>query len=115
MQEKNAIPKFVSIVAIVLGCIDLIRGFLHTMLLEFAALNIAGLDLSASSASDMLQLMGVFGVSNTITGVILILLGRKARPLALTMLGLIPASYVVGTIGMRINMASYGRSEASCG
>ena len=29
MQEQTHIPRFVSTVAIVLGCVDLIRGFMH--------------------------------------------------------------------------------------
>ncbi len=55
MKENTTIPRFVSVVAIVLGCLDLIRGFMHTILLEYAALNIAGLDLSTSLAGDLLQ------------------------------------------------------------
>ncbi|GAG60641.1 unnamed protein product [marine sediment metagenome] len=44
MQNENHIPRFVSVVAIALGCIDLMRGFMHTVLLDFAATNIAGFD-----------------------------------------------------------------------
>ena len=50
MQKEKNIPKFVSIVAIALGSLDLIRGFMHTILLEYATTNIAGLDLSTSVA-----------------------------------------------------------------
>ena len=39
---KKQVPKFVWIVLIILGCVDLIRGFMHTVVLEYAALNIAG-------------------------------------------------------------------------
>ncbi len=34
MKENAAIPKFVSVVAITLGCLDLIRSFMHTILLN---------------------------------------------------------------------------------
>lgn len=115
MQEYKSIPKFVSIVAIILGCIDLIRGFMHTILLEYAATHIAGLDLSSSVAIDLLRLMGSFGISNTITGILLILLGWKARPLALAMLGIIPAAYLVGMVGIKVNSAAYAATEGNWG
>jgi hypothetical protein len=115
MKGNTSIPKFVSIVAIVLGCLDLIRGFIHTFLLEFAATNIAGLDLSTSQAGDLLQLMDAFGISNYLTGVMLILIGWKARPLAFAMLGIIPVAYIVGIVGMRINAADYTSSQAAWG
>jgi hypothetical protein len=115
MIEKTYIPKFISIVAIVLGCIDLVRGFMHTILLDFAATNIAGFDLSTSQAGDLLQTMGAFGISNYITGIMLILLGWKARPLALIMLGVIPVAYVIGMVGIKINSASYTPTGAAWG
>ncbi|MFC1996017.1 hypothetical protein ACFLXI_00230 [Chloroflexota bacterium] len=104
MKETTNIPKFVSVVAIALGCLDLLRGFMHTILLEYAAKNIAGFDLSTSLAGDKLQMMGAFGISNYITGVMLILLGWKARQLALAMLGVIPTAYLIGTVGIKINV-----------
>jgi len=115
MNNENTIPKFVSVVSISLGCLDLVRGFMHTILLEYAAKNIAGLDLSSSVASDLLRLLGAFGISNYVTGVMLILLGWKARQLALTMLGVIPVAYLIGTIGIRFNSASYAASQAKWG
>jgi len=115
MKENTSIPKFVSIVAILLGCVDLLRGFIHTILLEFAATNIAGLDLSTSLAGDLLQLLGVFGISNYLTGIMLILLGWKARPLALAMLGVIPAAYIVGIVSIRIHSSPYATSQAAWG
>jgi len=115
MNEESTIPRFVSVVAIVLGCFDLVRGFLHTVLLDFAATNIAGLDLSTQQAGDLLQLMGGFGISNYLTGIMLILMGWKARPLALAMLGIIPVAYIVGMVGITINSAAYAPSEAAWG
>ena len=115
MKENTNIPKFVSIIAIALGCLDLIRGFMHTILLDYAATNIAKLDLSTTLATDLLQLMGSFGISNYITGGMLIFLGWKARSLALTMLGVIPVAYIIGVVGIKINLAPYASSQAAWG
>ena len=115
MQSEYNIPKFVSIVAIVLGCLDLIRGFMHTILLDFAATNITGFDLTSSLAGDLLQMMGAFGISNYLTGIMLILLGWKARPLALIMLGFIPIAYAIGVAGTKVNSAPYAPSQAAWG
>jgi hypothetical protein len=115
MQNKSYIPKFVSIVAIALGCLDLIRGFMHTIMLDYAATNIAGLDLSTSLAGDLLQQMGAFGISNFLTGIMLILIGWKARPLALIMLGVIPAVYAIGYYAIKINSTPYAPSQAAWG
>ena len=115
MKEESHIPKFVSVVAIALGCLDLVRGFMHTILLEHAALNIAGLDLSTPAAVDLLRLLGTFGISNYITGMMLILLGWKARSLALATLAAIPVAYGIGIIGIRANVASYVSSQANWG
>ena len=115
MQNDYFIPKFVSIVTIALGCIDLLRGFTHTVLLDYAATNIAGFNLSTSLAGDLLQQMGAFGISNYLTGVMLILIGWKARPLALIMLGVIPVAYAIGFAGFKINSAVYAPSQAAWG
>jgi hypothetical protein len=115
MKDESHIPKFVSTAVIVLGCLDILRGFMHTILLDFAATNIAGFDLSTSLAGDLLQQMGAFGISNYLTGIMLILIGWKARPLALIMLGVIPAAYVIGVIGIKVNSAPYAPSQAAWG
>jgi hypothetical protein len=94
---------------------DLFCGVMHTLLLEYAASNIAGLDLSTSQAGDLLRLMGSFGISNYITGLMLILVGWKARPLALTMLGIIPAAYVIDGVGIRVNSTPYAATQAAWG
>ncbi|MGB5844061.1 MAG: hypothetical protein WBG94_06435, partial [Anaerolineales bacterium] len=107
MQNESHIPRFVSIAAIALGCLDILRGFMHTILLDFAATNIAGFDLSTSLAGDLLQQMGAFGISNYLTGIMLILIGWKARPLALIMLGFIPVAYAIGIAGIKVNSAPY--------
>lgn len=115
MKNSKSIPEIVSVVAILLGSLDLLRGLMHTLLLEFAASNIAGLDLSTSQAADLLQLMGSFGISNYITGITLILLGWKARNLALILLGVIPAAYLVGGVATRLYSAAYSSTQANWG
>ena len=89
-------PKFAWILMIGLGCVDLIRGFIHTFLLEFAALNIFVIDLSGGVDNQMF-LLGIFGISNYLTGIMFILIGLKARPLVPIMLPVIPIVYLGGT------------------
>jgi len=84
-------------------------------MLDYAASNIAGLDLSTQQAGDLLQQMGAFGISNYLTGIMLILIGWKARPLALVMLGVIPAVYPIGHTAIKINSAPYAPTQAAWG
>ena len=79
----------------ILGCLDLVRGFIHTVLLEYAALNIMGLDL-AVARDDQLLLMGSFGISNYITGMMLILIAMKARNIVPYVFLVVPVSYLWG-------------------
>ena len=96
INEINC-PKFAWILMVGLGCIDLIRGFIHTFLLEFAALNIFEIDLSGGVDNQMF-LLGIFGISNYLTGIMFILIGLKARPLVPIMLPAIPIVYLGGTV-----------------
>ena len=115
MDNSSKIPKLVSIIAILLGCLDLVRGLMHTILLEYAASNIAGLDLTTSQAADLLRLMGSFGISNYISGIALILVGWKARDLAWIMLGGIPAAYLIGGLATRFYSAGLTETQAAWG
>ncbi|MFX0059551.1 MAG: hypothetical protein ACFE85_16820 [Candidatus Hodarchaeota archaeon] len=90
-------PKFAWILMIGLGCFDLIRGFMHTVLLEFAALNIFVINLSGGVDNQML-LLGVFGISNYLTGILFILIGLTARHLVPIMLPVIPIAYFGGSV-----------------
>ena len=83
MKPQRDVPRFVIIITVLLGCYDLLRGFMHTILLHYSALHIAGLDLSTATASDQLRLLGAFGISNYETGIALIMMGLFARKLAL--------------------------------
>ena len=108
-------PKFISIMAVFLGGIDLVRGFMHTVVLPYSATHIACLDLSGPTAPDLLRLLGLFGISNYITGATLILTGLYARPLALVLLGLIPAFYGLGLLSIHAAMNPYPPSTAQWG
>jgi hypothetical protein len=89
-------PKFAWIIMIGLGGIDLLRGFIHTVLLEYATVNIFGLDFSGGVNNQMF-LLGIFGISNYLTGILFILIGLKARALVPIILPVILATYFVGT------------------
>ena len=115
MNNKTNLPKVISIIAIALGGLDLIRGFMHTFLIRFAATNIAGLDLSTAQAGDLLVLMGSFGISNYISGLALIVMGWKSRELAWIMMGVIPAAYLVGGLAIRFYSADIAISQSAWG
>ena len=112
---NRPIPKFISIMAVFLGVIDLLRGFMHTVVLPYSATHIASLDLSGPTAPDLLRLLGLFGISNYITGATLILTGLYARPVALVLLGLIPAFYGLGLLSIHAAMNPYPPSTAQWG
>jgi uncharacterized membrane protein YphA (DoxX/SURF4 family) len=101
--------------AVFLGGIDLLRGFMHTVVLPYSATHIACLDLSGPTATDLLRLLGLFGISNYITGATLILTGLYARPVALVLLGLIPAFYGLGLLSIHAAMNPYPPSTAQWG
>lgn len=89
-------PKFAWIILTCLGCLDLVRGFMHTFMLEYAAEYIMGLDLLVAR-DDQLLLLGVFGISNYLTGCMLILIGLKARNIVPYIFLVIPVSYILGS------------------
>lgn len=115
MNTKHNIPAFVSVMGIGLGIYDLLRGFMHTVMLDYSASHIAGLTLNTPQAVDLLKLLGAFGVSNYITGVMLILLAVWARPLALAMMGVIPAAYGLGYFTIRCHLVGLSPSTAKWG
>jgi hypothetical protein len=94
--EDIECPKFAWIVMICLGCLDLFRGFMHTVLLEFAAMSIFVIDLSGG-LDNQIFLLGIFGISNYLTGFLFILIGFKARQLVPLILPAIPLIYVYGS------------------
>ena len=70
---------------------------MHTVLLEYAAINIFVIDLSGGVSNQML-LLGVFGISNYLTGIMMILIGFRARELVPFLLPIIPTTYFLGTL-----------------
>jgi hypothetical protein len=88
-------PKFAWMLMVGLGCVDLIRGFIHTVLLEYAAINIFVIDASGG-VDNQIFLLGIFGISNYLTGIMFILIGLKARQLVPIMLPIIPITYFGG-------------------
>jgi hypothetical protein len=70
--------KIASYVLIAVGIVDLIRGFMHTFNIHYAA-------------------------SNYLTGVFAILIGLKAKELAPLILAIIPVTYLLGVISLRMN------------
>jgi hypothetical protein len=100
MKEKTKdIFWLPSTVLFFIGVLDVIRGFMHTFLLTWSATNIAKLDMTTGS-SDQVFLLGVFGISNLLTGFIYFLISRKARELSPYVLIMIPLTYLLGLIGI---------------
>lgn len=102
--------QIAAYVLIAIGVVDLIRGFMHTFNIRYAAANIAQVDLGAAMAGDFLVVMSAFGISNYVTGMLAILIAFKAKKLAPLVLAIIPTAYVLGIIGMQ--MAEVERSAA---
>jgi len=92
----------------ILGCLDLVRGVIHTVFLEYAAENIMGLDL-AVARDDQLLLLGTFGISNYLTGMMLILVAMKARNIVQYVFLAIPVSYIWGAFLIRRVASSTAR------
>lgn len=88
-----------SIVLFLIGCYDILRGFMHTFILKWSAANFAKFDL-ATVPQDQIFMLGVFGISNFLTGFIYLLISRKARQLSPYVLIIIPLAYILGLIGI---------------
>jgi hypothetical protein len=99
MNSKPDIFRIPSNVLFCIGIFDLLRGFMHTFLLTWSAKNIAHLDLS-SNTSEQLFLLGVFGISNYLTGMIYLIISKKAKILSPYILIIIPFVYLFGLIGI---------------
>ena len=98
-EKRNDIYWLPSSVLLFIGGLDLLRGFMHTFLLSWSAANIAKLDVTAGPG-DQVFLLGVFGISNILTGFIYLLISRKARELSPYILIMIPLTYLLGLIGI---------------
>lgn len=102
MFNKERAVKINSIVLFCLGLVDLLRGFMHTYNINWAAVNIAKME----AHPDAMMLMGTFGISNFLTGFIYIYIAWKAKKHAPVLLFLIPAAYFIGVVGMKLSQVS---------
>ena len=84
-----------------LGLVDLFRGVMHTFLLRWAGVHVAGFD-PVTTPSDQFFMLGAFGISNFLTGFLYLLISRKARTLSPYVLAIIPATYLLGLIGIGV-------------
>lgn len=87
-----------AIVLFLAALMDLRRGIAHTYQVRYSAEQLAGI----APIEDSLFLMGAFGVSNFLTAFLYLLILWKARSLAPYVLLLIPLSYFIGGIGIRL-------------
>lgn len=88
--EHDECPRYLWISLLIVAVFNLGRGILHTFFVEYAATNIAGLDLSIAR-NELLNLMNVYGWSNIIEGILYMVIAIKSRnlaPLALTLAGI---------------------------
>jgi hypothetical protein len=113
MDDDTKVPLFVSIVTLLLGCYDLLRAIKYTLHLELPALQIESLDLSNFEAIRVLHFLAIFGASNYIISIMLILTAFMARRLALIMLAVLPFAYGLGILTIKLNAAEYHLSQAS--
>ena len=97
----NKFPRFVSFVAVGLGCFDIIRGLVHTVFIGNMGAEIAGLYLGGPTGLDQLTLMVAFGSSNFITGTALIFLGLTNRLGAMILMAVVPLSLLLAGVGLR--------------
>ena len=97
MIKKETAAKICTIILIMAGLMDLIRGFAHTFNVRYSAQHLAGIE----PISDSLVLMSAFGMSNFLTAFIYFLVVWKANSLAPFILMVIPLSYFIGGLGMK--------------
>lgn len=100
MRLADDIYRVPAAVLFLVGAYDLLRGFMHTFLLKWSAVHFAGFDM-ATVSEDQVFLLGVFGISNFLTGSIYLLISQKAKHIAPHVLVLIPAVYLLGWMGIR--------------
>jgi hypothetical protein len=98
MIKKETALKVCTIVLFLAGLMDLRRGFAHTFQVRYSAEYLAGIE----PIPDSLVLMGAFGISNFLTGLIYFLVIWKAKKLAPFILFFIPLSYLIGGLGLKL-------------
>ena len=83
-----------------LGLYDLVRGVMHTLILRWSGIHIAGFDPD-NTPIDQFFMLGAFGISNLLTGCLFLLISKRAPELSPLVLGIIPATYLLGLTGIR--------------
>lgn len=101
MTADRDVFRVPATVLFILGIVDLIRGVMHTFLLRWAGVHVAGFD-PVTTPSDQFFMLGAFGISNFLTGFLFLLISRKARELSPYVLAIIPATYLLGMIGIGV-------------
>jgi hypothetical protein len=98
MYNKKTALKVSTILLFSISLLDIVRGFMHTFNINWAAENIAEIE----ALPDSMILMGSFGMSNFLTGFIYLLILWKAKNLTPYILALIPIAYGLGIIGLKL-------------
>ncbi len=93
-------PRFVSFVAVGLGCFDILRGIVHTVLAGSLAVDLSGIDVSGPSGRDQIVLMTAFGHANFITAAALIQAGLTSRAASLVLLAVIPLALLIAGVSL---------------
>ena len=94
--NRSTALKISKVVLFLAGLMDIKRGVAHTYNMRYSAEHFAGIE----PISDSLVLMGAFGISNFLTGLLFFLIVWKAPNMVPYVLLLIPFSYLVGAMGM---------------
>jgi hypothetical protein len=97
---SNNWPRFVAVVAIALGCFDILRGVVHTILAGSVAVDVSGIDVTGPTGRDQIVLMIAFGHANFITAAALIQAGLTSRTASMVLLTVIPVALLVAGISL---------------
>jgi hypothetical protein len=98
MLTKEKMLKINIIYLWGIAILDLIRGFLHTFNINWANATFAQMDPNP----DAMMMLGTFGISNILTGLLYLLILKKDKSLAPYVLAIIPIAYISGVIGLRL-------------
>ncbi|MEO1079698.1 MAG: hypothetical protein AAFY29_09090 [Pseudomonadota bacterium] len=100
LRQEASYPRFVSFVAVGLGCFDIVRGVVHTVLAGSLAVDVSGIDVSGPSGRDLIVLMTAFGHANFITAAALIQAGLTSRMASLILLSVIPLALLIAGVSL---------------
>ena len=78
-KEEGSLEPFMMIVLVVLGIINLLRGGVHWVAPDSAAVSIAGMDLGTSSAPNIIFLLATDGISQFAWGAVYLYIALRER------------------------------------